>query len=109
MEEPVVFTPKLVPKTDPVEAVVTAPKPPKLGVFEEPKTLPTVLPVWLVPKLNGAAVVDGVPNVNPPPVEAWLEAPRKDIVLSYGTNGRGRRKTTRRSIHVICARKRPAT
>ena len=79
MEGAAVLPPKLVPNSDPVEAVVVAPKP-VIGVIVEPKAFPAVLPAWLDPKPNGVAVDEGVPNENPPPVEAWLEAPNKDMI-----------------------------
>lgn len=80
MEGAAVLPPKLVPNSDPVEAVVVAPKPLKLGVIVEPKAFPAVLPAWLDPKPNAVAVDEGVPNENPPPVEAWLEAPNRDMI-----------------------------
>ena len=67
------MTPKLVPKTDPEEAaaVDAVPKPPKLGVPVAP----------LVPKPNAVPVLEGVPKVNPPTDDGWLEVPNSDMIV----------------------------
>ena len=68
MEDAVVLAPK--PNTVPVAAVVVvAPKPvPKLVAPN--RGLLVVLPTWLAPKApNPVAALDGVPKLNPTPVE----------------------------------------